>query len=144
MGRRVSLLLSTVVVVAVVAPVLRGPGHDSFPLSSYPMFSTARGREAVFATAVGLDADGERRFLSPGLLATTDEPVQAAVTVAQAVEAGEEAIESLCAAVSGRSTGRDLVEIEVVTETYDAVAWFDGDRRPRARVVHARCPVPAS
>ena len=32
-----------------------------------------------------------------------------------------------------------VVAVEIVTETYDVIAYFDGDREPLARTVHARC-----
>ena len=46
--------------------------------------------------------------------------------------------DELCAEIAGRvDAGRTL---EVVTETYDTIAWFDGDETPTDRVVHATCP----
>jgi hypothetical protein len=45
---------------------------------------------------------------------------------------------------AGGAAGLDgVIAFEVVTERYDAVRWFDGDRRPVGRDVHARCPLPA-
>ena len=37
-----------------------------------------------------------------------------------------------------------LVRLEVVTVRYDAIVWFDGDRQPLERTVHAACPLPGA
>ena len=66
---------------------------------------------------------------------------QAASVVTTAIVDGR--ADELCTEIAGRVGWRaaDAAAVEVVTERYDAVRWFDGERTPVERVVHARCPV---
>jgi hypothetical protein len=130
--------VAAVVVIVGVVPVLLD--RDSYPLSTYPMFATRRTAASSFNTAVAVGDELQR--LSPEVIAATDEVIQAAATVSDAIARGETA--ALCRDIAGRvaAGGPDgATSIEVVTERFDAVAWYDGDRRPLDRVVHARCPV---
>jgi hypothetical protein len=129
-------------VVLVATPAVLG--RDSFPLSDYPMFADDRGRESVIATAVGVTADGDRERLSPELIGGTDEPVLAAAAAARATVSSSGAA-ALCDDIAARAGGRDdLRAIEVVTERYDTVAYFESDEPPESTTVHARCPVESS
>lgn len=148
---RSAVLAATVTAILaalVLAPAVAFPDGDDFPLSPYAMFARNRGSTSSLATVVGLDADGEARRLSPRLVNGTAEVVQASAVVAREVAAGH--AERLCAEVAGRvgaagpsaAPGRSpLVAVEVVTETFDAVAWFDGEQEPLRRTVHASCAV---
>lgn len=120
----------------VAAPVLRSPADDSFPLSTYPMFSLARPAETTVSSAVGYDQSDNRLTLSPRVVGGTGEVIQAAGTVIQAINAGTS--DALCREVLAKAS-EDVVTIEIVTETYDVVAYFDGDEDPVQRTVHARC-----
>jgi hypothetical protein len=111
-------------------------GRDSFPLSNYPMFASDRPAQASFRTVVGVDASGSPVRLSPADIGGTDQVIQAAATVGRAIADGE--ADQLCAEVADR-VGADVVAVEVVTERYDTIAWFDGHETPAERVVHARC-----
>jgi hypothetical protein len=122
-------------VLAVAAPGVSD--RDSFPLSNYPMFSYDRGRVTALDTAVGVTADGTQERLSPEVIAGGYEVVHASQTVSKAIRAGDAA--GLCGEVAARAAGDGLVRIEVVTETYDTIRWFDGDETPLRRVVHASC-----
>jgi hypothetical protein len=131
-----------VVVLGVLPLVL---DRDSYPLSTYPMFARDRPRENAVTTAV-LVVDGGVRRLDPELIAATDEVILAVATVVDAVDRGTAG--ALCAEIAGRvrSSGRLAdgsapAAVEVVTEWYDAVAYFASDRRPMRRVVHERCAV---
>lgn len=128
-------------IVAVVAVALPGfTDRDSFPLSNYPMFSNDRGRVASFDTAVGVRPDGATVRLSPRLIGGGYEVIHAAQTVSKAIRAGDAA--GLCAEIAVRATGDGYATIEVVTERYDTVAWFEGNETPTDRRVHAACEVP--
>jgi hypothetical protein len=138
---------------AVLWPAIAFPDGDDFPLSPYPMFARDRGATSAIATVVGVTADGATRRLSPQLVNGTREIVQASAVVADEVALGH--AERLCAEVAARlavtgegGAGRagagprtQIVAVEVVTETYDVVAWSAGRREPTARVVHGACPV---
>jgi hypothetical protein len=129
--------ISGIAVAAVVAPGFSD--EDSFPLSNYPMFSYDRGRVTALDTAVGINADGDIERLSPEVIAGGYEVIHASRTVSKAIRAGDAA--GLCLEIAERASD-DLVRIEVVTETYDTIRWFDGDETPIDRAVHASCEAP--
>lgn len=125
----------------VVSPALRS-ASDSYPLSTYPMFSGAVEPEVDLTLAVGVDDAGERVELSPTLIAGTDEVIVAGGTLRIAVR--EARTDELCTEIAQRlaDAGRDeVVGVRVVTDAVDAVAWYEGDRA-RVTTLHAECPVP--
>lgn len=130
-GRRVA---TVVVLGAVVLPAIRHV--DSFPLSTYPMYASARPTQATYPTAVGITDDRPRR-LSLEEIAATDDPLIATAWVQAAIDAGTAAM--LCLEVAAR-VGDDVDAVEVVSETHDAVALVRGEPSLLAREVHARCP----
>jgi hypothetical protein len=131
--------VTTAAVVVVALPALRYPA-DGFPLSSYPMFGSDRDREVVIPTAVGIGDAGEVMRLDPRAIADTDESVQAAETVRLAMEIGDEA--RLCEEIAARlDAGSDVRTVEVRSETYDVVSYFDGVTAPLAVGIHAACEV---
>ena len=66
-------IATALVVAALVAPV--GLDRDSYPLSTYPMYATARPQEVDLPTAVGIDADGGTHRLSLALVGSSDDPL---------------------------------------------------------------------
>jgi hypothetical protein len=108
------------------------------------MFSYDRGRESSLPTAVGVAADGTVLRLSPELISGGYEPVRAFATVEASIANGD--TEVLCGEIAERTAeGRkpDVVAIEVVTEVHDVIAWFQGQKEPLQRIVHARCDITA-
>lgn len=130
-------MLTLAVVVALAVPVVRN--HDSFPLSTYPMYAHNRDRQVGFVTVVGIDPDGETVRLGLPTIADSDDALEAASFVRAEVRSGRAA--ELCLAVARRS-GRSDLRIEVVTETVDVIDHTRGDRSPLAREVHAECEAP--
>jgi hypothetical protein len=138
--RRAAAMVGLVGVLAL--PALRTDPPDGFPLSTYPMFSSPRGRDVAVATAVGIDAAGGAHRLDPALIGGTGEVMLAATTVRLAVDAGEDELVRLCREIASRAAGDPgLVAVELRTEIHDAVAWFDGDREPAATSAHHRCEI---
>ena len=134
---------SLLAIATVLSPVLRHPDEDSFPLSTYPMFSHERPREMTMVHAVGLDAEGTREPLPPRVSADTREVLQSMRTIEMAVHGGR-AIE-LCREIGERVKAREELdhvrEVVIETITFDAVAYF-AERPPELeRFVHARCEV---
>ena len=129
--------------VLVLAPAFGDPSSDSYPLSSYPMFSTDRPVRADLATVVGVTAAGEVVRLSPELIAGADEPILAAATVSGSIRIGQS--DRLCAEVADRvrAAGLDVAEAVVRTEHVDVVAHVADSADPLAVTLHARCPVTA-
>ena len=117
--------------------------RDSYPLSTYPMFSSRRTSAETVDTAVLVLGDGTVERLTPDEIAGTDEVIIAAVTVSESIR--DDTVADLCAEIAERVGPSDgAATIEVVTETFDAIAWYDGDRVPLDRVVHASCPAVTS
>ena len=136
MHKWVRCALGAAIVVLAAAPVVGSPADDSFPLSTYPMFSLARPQETTVSSAAGFDAAGTRLRLSPRVVGGTGEVIQAAGTVGQAIGAGT--TDDLCREVLAEAPD-NVVVVEIVTETYDVIAYFDGDEEPLERTVHSRC-----
>lgn len=108
---------------------------DSLPLSNYPMFARPRSAVSWFPVAVRIDEDGNEHRLDLRMVGGTDQPVQAAETIRQAIRRGE--VEQLCTEIAQRST--EPGEVQVLVVAYDAAGWFQGDREPVERRVHASC-----
>jgi hypothetical protein len=127
---------------AVLLPMLGDPRDDSFPLSTYPMFSGRKSTEASIPHVVGYHADGSRVVLPPESVAN-DEVIQAFETVRQAIRQGSSGTAALCEEAAGWASTRreDVVSVAVVTDTYDALEYFDGDKAPVAGTTHAECEV---
>jgi hypothetical protein len=129
------------VAVLVVGVVPFALDRDSFPLSTFPMFAADIERTQSVDTAVAVDAAGAVIRLTPAEIGGTTVVNQAASVVTTAIVGGRAG--DLCTTIAGRVGGQPgAAAVEVVTERYDAVRWFDGDRTPIDRIVHARCPVP--
>ena len=127
---------------ALLYPLSWGPLDDSFPLSSYPMFS--HGRPSPMLTishAVGIREDGSREALEPLISAGNREVLQSMVTIQFGIRSGADAF---CAEVAERARDEGFAEVEISTESWDAVEYFDSspEEARRSHEVHARCPVP--
>lgn len=129
-------MVTVVAVAAVAAPAVLPDPEDDFPLSTYPMFTTERGRVVDLDTAVLVDEDGRHR-LSPEDVGGTDEIVAAAVAVSRAIAGGPVALATLCGDIAERVDGPGTVE--VVTERHDAVALLQNGAPPVEVTVHQRC-----
>ena len=147
MSRRLAALASIGLCGAVLAPLVRAPDDDGFPLSTYPMFAAPRPAALTMAWARGRAADGGPRSLSPGHLGT-GEVMQAFATMQRAAGAGPDERAALCAEIAARVAGDaglgDVVEIELVGGTYDAVAGIGriaGGAAVEREAVLARCAV---
>lgn len=125
-----------------LSPLARHPDEDSFPLSTYPMFSRERPREMTMTHAVGLDAEGRAEPLPPRLSSGNREVLQSMVVLQQAVQSGRAGAQ--CEEIAARVTAArpEVTHVVIETISFDAVAYFEEDRRePEARDVHARCEV---
>jgi hypothetical protein len=142
--RRARILVTAGVVAALVAPVVLD--RDSFPLSTYPMYSRTRGDAVTFVTAQAVDADGTASTLSLGVIGDSDDPLIVAGELRSAVREGRADIR--CAEIAERARGWDglpagAVAIEIVAERHDVVAQVSGAASLLDRTVHARCEIGA-
>ncbi|NLE87344.1 MAG: hypothetical protein GX607_13200 [Myxococcales bacterium] len=142
MSRPRAYFFGLTIIAAVAYPVTFAPGEDSFPLSSYPMFSYRRERPTIyFARAIG--ADGEERRVPPELVGSS-EVMQAAVTVRRAIQGGKKRMRELCRAIAGRAeadAGLRGARIELVSAEIDPVAYFVEGPEPVSLRRHHRCRV---
>jgi hypothetical protein len=107
-------------------------------LSTYPVYATARPRQATFVTAYGVTSDGLEHRLSMDVIARTDDPLIAASRTADAVAAGES--DELCADIARRAPA-DYVAVIVVREEHDVVDAARGDDSILGRDDLANCRV---
>jgi hypothetical protein len=136
-----SYAVGLALVAAVLLPLTWNPRDDSFPLSTYPMFSGRQSAEATIPHAIGFTAEGDRVVLPPGAVAN-DEVIQAFETLRQAVAQGQAGTDRLCASVARWSERRDdVVSVAIVSDTFNAVRYFEGDKSPVRTVVHSECEV---
>jgi hypothetical protein len=142
--RRGRMIATAVVVGAVVAPVVLDA--DSFPLSTYPMYSQLRTTEVAFATAQAVDGALQTRPLSLGIIGASDDPLIVAGELRAAIRSGRAA--DRCREIADRwRTEPSALEsdaIEVVTEVHDVVLLAAGSESLIERTVHARCDVEAN
>jgi hypothetical protein len=139
-------LVGAVMVLAVAWPITWDSRRDSFPLSTYPMFSFPRQRAETLSSVVVQTPAGEIVRLSSPLISGGSETTLASVTVINAINGGRDKTDELCREVAQRLTGSaDHAggEVLVVTERWDVVHYLQGGRTPEKRTVHTTCPVPA-
>ena len=144
MDRRDRILDTAAVVGALAAPDVLDA--ESFPLSTSPMYSSARGAVVTLATARAVGADGTASTLTLGVIGDSDDPLVVAGELRDAIRDGR-AVER-CAVIAERASRWDglpveTTTIEVVTERHDVVARVEGGDSLVERTVHARCEVPA-
>jgi len=144
--RRRWLVAMVLVVAAMVAPVALD--RDSFPLSTYPMYATARPPEVSLPTAVGVDDTGTAHRLSLGLIGASDDPLIVAGDLREAIARGDaddrcdDIAQRLADAGARSDSGQQLVAVEVTVERRDVVAHVRDEDSLVDRTVEARCPVP--
>jgi hypothetical protein len=140
MERARAYLISFVFAAAVALPALGSPRDDSFPLSTYPMFSGRQSAEADIPHAVAIAESGERRILPPSAI-LNDEVIQAFETLRQAIAQGPESTRTMCERIAERASRPGDLAIEIVTDRYDAIRYFEGHKEPLRSTVHASCEV---
>lgn len=140
MARRLGIgVASAALLLAMAWPAVAPHEIDSLPFSNYPMFAHRRGAVSWFPVAVRIDAAGEEERLHLRAVGGTDQPIQAAETIRQAIRRGE--ADALCEEIAQRAV--EPGEIQILTVAYDGPAWFRGNREPVERRVHAACAVGA-
>jgi len=141
-SRLAAAAVSVVLVAATASPVVREPRDDGFPLSTYPMFASKRPTQMTLDYALGVTATGERRYLTPRLVGSS-EVLQAMQVIHRA--RATRSLPALCEAIAARVAGdddyADVVAIRIVTGTHDAVEFLVRDVIGR-EVERARCEVP--
>jgi hypothetical protein len=138
-------VVTTFVVALMVWPVV--VDRDSFPLSTYPMYSRARPAEVTIPSAIGFDEAGGEHRLTLRVIGDSDDPLIVAGELRTAIAQGRAPgrCESIAARASdGLADELGLVRIEVVMERHDVVAQVAGEPSLLDRTVHADCAVEAA
>jgi hypothetical protein len=141
--RTLLLAVGVVATCAVLWPAVADQPRDSFPLSTYPMFSRHRGNLELHAV-VGRSPNGQLTRLPPGVVAS-GEVLQTKVLIQQAVQHGNDALAELCSRVARNVASELLGEastIEIVHRTYDPIAYFDVGPTPLRERRLFSCQVP--
>ena len=124
------------VVAVVLSPAVSG--HDSFPVSTYPMYAFRRARTDRFQAVLGEASTGALRPLSLRVVADTDDPLIAEALVAQAIRSGT--VGRLCEQIA-RRVGPEIERVLVVEEVHDVIERARRAPSLQDRVVHAACAV---
>ena len=137
-----AIAFGTTLLLLVLAPVVTQT--NGFPLSNYPMFSTHRDPSVRVVHVVAIAEGGGMRPVPPRLL-DTPEIMQASQTSVVAAKTAEGSIE-LCTRVAANvakagEAWSDVSMLELRTDRFDAVRYWQGERKPLRSKVHVRCPV---
>ncbi|MFW2381789.1 MAG: hypothetical protein ACN4GZ_08540 [Acidimicrobiales bacterium] len=136
-GRRrwVRRFATIALLAALLSPVVRN--RDGLPLSTYPMYATARSNLVSFVTVRGFADEGDAVDLSMFTIARTRDPLIAESFLSDTVRRGE--ADRLCSDVADR-VDDPVIRIEVATERFDVTDRSSGDP-PLERTIHASCLV---
>ena len=130
-------LVTALLSAAILSPLVRPAGWDSYPISSFPMFARGDlGTRVRVGHALSVDPAGRRRPM-PLAAIGTPEPMVAKRLVELAIAEGRAT--ELCARIASRAP-EDSVRVEIVTSVYDSTRYFS-DPTPVSREVHAACDV---
>jgi hypothetical protein len=144
MGTAVSLVIT----VLVLSPAFVDPNEDSFPLSTYPMFSHGKPNpDLVLTQALAVFPNGDREPLPPKLATGNEEVIQAMRMIIGETYAGEERAKSFCRDIADRiqrgsnPRWKDAIAVEIARSHFDTVAYFEKASVPLSRRTLQRCPV---
>lgn len=131
--------------------------QDSFPLSTFPMFSEDRRGRVIVPHVIGLSEDGERilphySHYGAGGLNQVRKQIARDVRSGRAVPVAQRFADSLAQPPkAGGSTEIEtmrrierearIVRVEVVRSRFVFDEYFAGQRIPRSETIHARCAV---
>jgi len=132
-ARRVAPFIAAMIV---LYPLVHDPRHDSYPLSTYPMFAPDRGAVLNIDTVVRVDAAGVVHRLDPNTISGTDEIVTASVVAVKAIQRGDSGL--LCQEVADR-IGDPTSTVEVRTEQVNTIDVVDHNASPISVTVWAEC-----
>lgn len=132
--------------------------RDSFPLSTYPMFSEDRKGSARVPHVVGSTAEGERvlphhKHFGAGGLNQVRKQIARMVRQGRATEVAQRYADALAAQnARGQTTGTGpgstrrrqearILSVEVVRSRFVFDTYYAGHTAPQTETVHARCAV---
>ena len=140
-SRRVATVFIIALCSAAAYPVALPLTEDSFPLSTYPMFTSRRGKPLIHRAEALLESG--RSWIVPPELIAGDEALQTKVMLRQAVQHKGRVLRDLCRRIAhGVGQVRDDAEhVEIVGVRFEPVAYFTTGPQPVSRDVYAKCRV---
>lgn len=144
-------LLSVVLSIAMLYPAFIDVYDDSFPFSTYPMFSDPRLDPGLtLFQALAVFPDGRRKPVSPELATGNEEVIQAMGTIRRETRRGKGRAKgkAFCEQIAARVATsedpkwQDAVEIELARSQFNTVRYFKEERAPETRKTLRRCPIP--
>ena len=140
--------VSLVVTALVLSPAFGNPNEDSFPLSTYPMFSHGKPNpDLVLTQALAVFANGDRKPLPPKLATGNEEVIQAMRMIVDETYSGEERAKNFCRDIAARINRvssprwKDAIAVEIARSHFDTVAYFEKEPKPLGRRTLQRCSV---
>ena len=144
----VGAAVSLVVAILVAMPAFSEPSEDSFPLSTFPMFSRAKRDPGLVVTQVlAVLPDGTREPLPPELATGNVEVIQTLRMIRDEVYGGRDRATAFCQDIAARVRNADdehwrqAKGIEIARSHFDTVAYFETGPQPVTRKVLERCAV---
>lgn len=129
---------------ALLWPLFGALGDDSFPLSTYPMFTEHR-EQVTMHQLLGFDAQGAEHRLAPELFGTS-EVLQAKALIDRAARSRKRR-ERLCQRVALQVAARDdyaqLERLQFLRVRFDPIAYFSEGREPLSSKRLHQCSVPS-
>jgi len=137
-------LIASALIGLIVYPLFKPLYPDSFPFSSYPMFSAPRIDDSYTLTqALGLTA--KRWVPLPPHIVGTEEVVMAGKILDHTASRGPDASAELCRNMAKRVSQdpdhRSVQRVQIATRQYRSIKYFSDDPKPEHSEVHAECSV---
>jgi len=140
--------VSLVILALVLSPAFRDPNQDSFPLSTYPMFSHPKPNpDLVLTQVLAVFPNGDRKPLPPKLATGNEEVIQAMRMILSETYGGDKRATRFCHDVAYRierastSPWKDAVAVELARSHFDSVAYFEKAPTPVNRRMLQRCAI---
>ena len=145
--KRLALCICLVLIGGVLSPLPQNWSRrpkDNFPLSYYPMFSAKRDPVETFYYVVGLDAEGQRRYMRHTVIGDGGEN-QVRKALRNIVQAGgaPELAQTVAQRVAQRSGRRyrDIVSVSICRGKYNVDDYFHGKKEPVSERIYATAEV---
>ncbi|TPV93078.1 MAG: hypothetical protein B7733_22370 [Myxococcales bacterium FL481] len=143
--RIASLIWGVGLVAAVAWPMTWDGTRDSFPLSSYPMFTKARSQVTSYSMRA-VSTGGQRKAIPPEFVSDGTEVMLAVATIRRAARGGPKTRGRLCARVAALAAADDRFAafdtIELHRDRFDPVAYANRGERVADNQILASCPIP--
>ena len=142
------MAVSLVVTALVLFPAFQDPDEDSFPLSTYPMFSHGKPNpDLVLTQVLAVFQDGVRKPVPPKMATGNEEVIQAMRMILDETHGGQTRAVRFCRDVASRIARvsgppwTDAIAVEIARSHFDTLAYFEIAPHPVHRRTLQRCPV---